>query len=85
MCFIFSQFGQFDYSNTGGAPAEPSQYYTPQAPAAAPYTGSIMTPDPVTPYSSPTGEEDYDNEPPLLEGICSFLYYILVMVILTSF
>ena len=66
------QFQQFDYSQNdmGGN----DQYMTPQdmgsaAPySGSPYTGSIMTPDPLPAYSEP-GVEDYENEPPLMEEL----------------
>jgi len=59
-----NDFGQFDY----GAQAGYDQSFQPQQQT---YTGNILTPD-QSAYAQPTGsadEEDYDNEPPLLEEL----------------
>ena len=66
--YVCRQFGQFDYSQQGGySPAPDAQYYNPQA-GGAHYAGSIMTPDApaATPFDAPS--DNYDDEPPLLEG-----------------
>ena len=68
MClFDYRQFGQFDYPQGGGGgqAGYGEQYGAPQAS----YTGSIMTPDPVSVFSSGDASEDFENEPPLMEGI----------------
>lgn len=67
-----TQFQQFDYSQPsnefGGGSDQQYMSSPPYPPAGTPYTGSIMTPDPVQAYPDP-GAEDYDNEPPLLEEL----------------
>lgn len=69
------QFGQFDYSQ----PAVPtSGDYSAydyrndasymQPPTSQSFAGSIMTPGPASSYSSPGDPDNFDDEPPLLEG-----------------
>jgi len=61
-----TQFGQFDYSQSSGGYGAPGAYMSPQNP----YTGNIMTPDPMATYSAPPdGVDDYENEPPLMEEL----------------
>ena len=70
--FLFpsSQFGQFDYSQSGGQGyGGEQQQYGGGPPTQSPYVGSIMTPDPVNMYSAPDGVDDFENEPPLMEGM----------------
>ncbi len=70
----FSQFGQFDYSQQGGY--DPSQQqgapniYSQQQDQmySGGYTGTIMTPSPVT-YNTESPDDDFENEPPLMEGM----------------
>lgn len=52
-------FGQFDYSQTAQGHYDP--LYQPTA-----YTGNIMTPEAPPVYS--VDPEDFENEPPLMEG-----------------
>ena len=59
------QFGQFDYSQSDTSSYGGSQGYMNPAPAST-YTGSIMTPDPVT---TAYDADDYENEPPLMEEL----------------
>ena len=64
------QFAQFDYNQSpggGGTYPDSGGYYA-QPSQTSPYTGSIMTPDAVPAYNNSPTEEDYENEPPLLEG-----------------
>ena len=65
--FDYSQQGQggnfqqpFDQTNTGQAYSQPQQ----------PYMGNILTPDQSSyAQAQSTDEEDYENEPPLLEEL----------------
>jgi hypothetical protein len=41
--------------------------YTGQQPA--PYNPSILTPDSAQAFSAPPGGDNYEDEPPLMEGI----------------
>jgi len=62
-----TQFGQFDYSQSQqgyGAPPGGAYVATPN-----PYSGNIMTPDPMASYAPPEGVDDYENEPPLMEEL----------------
>ena len=64
-----TQFQQFDYSQNVGYSQD--QYGGGQqmaSSAGVPYSGTIMTPDPVTPYSTNT-TDDFENEPPLMEEL----------------
>ncbi len=56
-CSLFRQYGGgYDYSK--------SQYGGP----GSPYTGQIMTPDPMTGADTTGYTDSFDDEPPLLEG-----------------
>jgi hypothetical protein len=58
---FFRQFAQFDYSQQGYG--QGGDVYGQQ------YTGSIMTP--AAPFTAPPGQqggENYEDEPPLMEG-----------------
>jgi hypothetical protein len=59
-----TQFGQFDYNPSANPPAYSESPY-----AQTPYVGSIMTPDPVASFAPASTEEDYENEPPLMEEL----------------
>ena len=64
--FNCSQFGQFDY-NQGSFPQPYGGAYYSQHDQQATYSGSILTPDVNASYSHPNSE-NFDDEPPLLEG-----------------
>jgi len=57
------QFGQFDYSSQGYGV---DSGYSPQGGQAG-YNPSILTPDQST-FSAPPQGDNYDDEPPLMEG-----------------
>ena len=60
--FTFRQFGNFDYSQGyGGDP----QY---MAPPPAPYNPTIMTPDQSAYVSKEGTGDNFEDEPPLMEG-----------------
>lgn len=71
-----TEFGSFDYSQQQQQQPQQQQGYSnyePSQPSFAQqssYTGNILTPDQHA-YSQPnsTDEEDYENEPPLLEEL----------------
>lgn len=67
-----ADFGNFDYSQNSGGAYNAGQYDQAQpayVPAQSGYTGNIMTPD-QSAFQQPTSdEEDYENEPPLLEEL----------------
>ena len=72
---FYRQFGQFDYSQSAPPPADYGVTYGAESPYMAPpqdnpmYTGSILTPDPISAgYASSGDVENYEDEPPLLEG-----------------
>ena len=73
---VYRQFGQFDYSQSAPPPGDYGMEYGAESPYMAPqqdnpmYTGSIMTPDPVSAGYSGSGDpENFEDEPPLLEGV----------------
>ena len=61
--FCLRQFAQFDYGQQGYG--DPNAY----GGQKDQYMGSIMTPDPVAQYNQNGGGENYDEEPPLMEGM----------------
>lgn len=69
---VEQQFGTFEYNASGGAS---SQGYgdaaSPYVGSGSPYTGSILTPDSsLGVYGGGSGgDDDFDNEPPLLEEL----------------
>jgi len=67
------QFGQFDYSQPAPDMGGYSQDYGGESAQYSPpsqYTGSIMTPDPVSTSYAAGGEPDnFEDEPPLLEEL----------------
>ena len=68
-----SQFGHFDYSQESSQPyGSSAPYYTP---GQAAYSGSILTPDVTASYSQPSSE-NFDDEPPLLEGKASLIVHV---------
>ena len=75
-----NDFGSFDYSSQQQSQGGYSNYEQPPSFGQhTPYTGNILTPDQHA-YSQPSSndEEDYENEPPLLEELGKTnLYYNL--------
>lgn len=64
-------FGSFDYSSQGGYDIQPQYGQSQQFASPQPmYHGNILTPD-QSAYvqKSPVDDEDYENEPPLLEEL----------------
>ena len=60
--FIYSQFAQFDYGQQGYG--DPNAY----GGQRDQYVGSILTPDPSPAYDPNATGENYEDEPPLMEG-----------------
>lgn len=73
-----NDFGTFDYSQSGAGAQEAQTGYSQQqydpnqgfASSHTPYSGNILTPDQSS-FTQPvqTDEDDYENEPPLLEEL----------------
>ena len=72
------QFGQFDYNQQGYDYQQGGQGYA----GEAQYAGSIMTP--ATTYTEQPdsqGADNYEDEPPLMEGACVFMFVCLFVCV----
>ena len=68
---------EFNYAqgaSGGGGGYDQQQQYPPTSSAQSPYVGSIMTPEPIPAFGGPAATDNFDDEPPLLEGEDSWFF-----------